>query len=123
MPSDSKRLQLAGLRVQQPDLDDLVIQQVLGVVQDVGLEQLDPLLDRHVEQFVGSQVGQLDARLVDGGQLLLLQHLGGHVADGDDQVLRRAVGLEQRSRVDADSSGYRWIAASNCCAKPVAKAV
>ena len=46
----------------------------------------DPFLDRHVRQFVGRQIGQLHAGLMDGGQLLLLEHLFGDVVDRDDQV-------------------------------------
>ena len=53
------------------------------------LQQLDPLVDRHLGDFVGRQVGQLDAGLMDGGELLLLQHFVGHVANRDDQMLRR----------------------------------
>ena len=90
MPTASSGSSLPGRLIEQADFDDVEVQQVLGVVQDVRLEQLDALFDRHLREFVGRQVGQLDAGLVDGGQLLLLQHLGGDVADGDDQVLRRA---------------------------------
>ena len=52
-------------------------------------KQLDPLVDRHLGDFVGREVGQLDAGLMDRGELLLLQHFVGDVADRDDQVLRR----------------------------------
>ena len=65
-------------------------------------EQLDALLDRHVQEFFGRQVGQFHAGLVDGRQLLLLMHLVGDVADGDDQVPRRAVRLPQRGGVDLE---------------------
>ena len=75
--------------IEHANLDDVELQHVLGAVQDVRLQQLDPLVDRHLGDFVGRQVGQLDAGLVNGGQLLLLQHFVGHVADRDDQVLRR----------------------------------
>jgi len=37
-----------------------------------------------------------DAGLVNGGQLLLLQHFARHVADGDDQVLRSLAILDDR---------------------------
>ncbi len=94
-----QRLELAGAAVQQADLDDVEMQQVLGEVQDVRLQQLDALLDRHHRQFVGHQVGQFHAGLVDGGQLLLLQHLRRHVAHRDDQVLRRRLVLENRGGV------------------------
>ena len=88
--------------VEQANLDHVEVQQVLGEVQDVRLQQLDPLLDRHLREFVGRQVGQLDAGLVDRRQLLLLQHLVGHVADRDDQVLRGLVAFEDRGGVDLE---------------------
>jgi hypothetical protein len=91
-----ERLEPISLLVQQANLDDVEVQQILGEVQDVGLEQVDPLVDRHVGDDIRRQVGQLHAGLVDGGQLLLLQHLAGHVADGDDQVVRRLSRLEHR---------------------------
>ena len=56
-------------------------------MQDVRVEQLDPLFDRHVRQFVGRQVGQLDAGLMDGGQLLLLDTSGSPCARRAVQVI------------------------------------
>ena len=91
-----ERLQAVRLAVQEADLGHLEVQQVLGEVDDVRLEQLDPVADRHVEDFFRSQVGQLHAGLVDRGQLLLLLDLVGHVADGDDQVAGRAFQLADR---------------------------
>lgn len=81
-----QRNQPARLRVQQADLDNIEVQQVLRIVQDVRLEQFDPFFDRHLRQFGGREVGQLDAGAVNRGELLLLQHLFGNVADGDDQA-------------------------------------
>ena len=66
-------LQPAGLLIQEANLHHVEMEQVLGVVENVRLEQLDPLLDGHVGQFFRRQVGQLHAGLVDGGQFLLLQ--------------------------------------------------
>ena len=71
-------------------------------MDDVGLQQLDALLDRHVEEFFRRKVGQLHAGLVDGRQLLLLLHFLGHVADGDDQVPRRTVDFPHRRRMDVE---------------------
>ena len=81
-----ERLQAVGLAVQEADLGHFEVQQVLGEVDDVRLEKLDPVADRHLEDFFRRQVGQFHAGLVDGGQLLLLLDLVGHVADGNDQV-------------------------------------
>ena len=77
-------------------------------------KQLDPLVDRHVGDFVGRQIGQLDARLVDRGELLLLQHVGGDVANRDDQMLRRLTVLDDRSRVDAEVAMVAAQASRRC---------
>ena len=96
------RLEDAGLLVEHANLDDVVLQHVLRAVQDVRFQQLDPLVDRHVGDFVGREVGQLDAGLVDRGELLLLQHVVGDVADRDDQMLRRLTVLDDGNGVDAE---------------------
>ena len=100
MPIAKQRLQPARLLVQQADLDHVEVQQVAGEVQDVRLQQLDAVLDRHVGDLVGRQIGQFHAGLVDGRHLLLLVDLVGHVADGDDQVPRRAARLADRRGMD-----------------------
>ena len=94
-----ERFQAVRLAIQETDLGHFEVQQVFGVVDDVGLEQLDPVADRHVEDLFRSQVGQLHAGLVDRGQLLLLLHLVRHVADGNDQVPGRTVQLADRGRL------------------------
>ena len=71
-------------------------------MDDVRLQQLDPVLDRHVEDFVGREVGQFHAGLVDGRQLLLLLDLVGHVADGDDQVPGGPFQLRHRGGMDLE---------------------
>ena len=91
-----ERLQAVRLAVQEADLGHLEVQQVLGEVDDVRFEKLDPVADRHVEDFFRRQVGQLHAGLMDRRQLLLLLDLVGHVADGDDQVPGRAFQLADR---------------------------
>ena len=55
-------------------------------MEDVALEQLDPLLDGHVGEFGRRQVGELLAGLVDRGPLLLLEDRVGHVPHGGDGV-------------------------------------
>ena len=67
------------------------------MVQNVRFQQINAVVDQHLRDFVRLEVGQFDARLVDGGQLLLLQHLGGNVADRHNQVLRRQVALDWMS--------------------------
>ena len=56
--------------------------------------------DRHVGDLGRRQIGQFHARLVDRRHLLLLVDLVGHVADGDDQMPRRAAHLADRRGVD-----------------------
>ena len=83
-----QRNQLPRLLIHQANFDHVELQQVLRAVQDVRLEQLDAVFDRHVEDFFGLQVGQLAAGVLNGGQLLLLLHFGRHVAERHDQVPR-----------------------------------
>ena len=85
------RLQHARVRIEHANFDDVVMQHVLRAVQDVRSQQLDPFIDRHLRDFVGREVGQLDAGLVNGGELLLLQHFVGNFANGDDQMLCHVV--------------------------------
>ena len=99
MPTASSGSSFPVFVIEQANLDDVEVQQVLREVQDVRLQQLDPLFDRHLRHFVGRQVGQLDAGLMNGRQLLLLQHFVGHVANRDDQMLRRLAGVDHRRRV------------------------
>ncbi len=68
-------------------------------MQNIGLEQLDALLDPHLKHFFRGQVRQFDPRFVDGRQLLLLHPLFGDVANRNDQVLGRSLRLENRCRV------------------------
>ena len=56
-------------------------------------EQLDAVLDRHVEDFLGLEIGQLAAGVLNRRQLLLLLHFDGHIAEGDDQMPRTVVGI------------------------------
>ena len=51
-PLGEERLQPAGLLIQQSDLDDVEVEQGAGVVQHVGLQKLNPLGDRHPEEFL-----------------------------------------------------------------------
>ena len=123
MPTASTGSSLPRLRIEHANFDDVVMQHVLRAVQDVRFQQLDPLVDRHLGHFVGRQVGQLDARLVDGGELLLLHDFVGHLANRDDQVLRRAVLIEHRARRAPACSGSGNSEASNALARPVVSAV
>ena len=115
MPDRQQRLEPPRLLIEQANLHDVELQQVFRVMQDVRFEQLDPFLDRHVREFVGSQIGQLHAGLMNGGQLLLLEHFLGDVVHRDDQVLRRAARLPDRGRMDVEDSGCRRSGASCCC--------
>ena len=71
-------------------------------MQDIRFQEADPLVDRHVGDLFRREIGQLDACLVNRREFLLLQHVGRHVADGDDQVLRWAAILDDGNRVDAE---------------------
>ena len=101
MPTASTGSSMLRRRIEHADFDDVVMQHVLRAVQDIRLQQLDPLVDRHLGDFVGREVGQLDAGLVDRRELLLLQHLVGHVANRDDQVLRRTAAVDHRRGMHA----------------------
>ena len=82
-------LEPACLSVEQPDLDDVELQQILGVVEDVALEEFDPFLDRHVGQFGRCEIGELLARLMNGSKFLLLEDRVGDIANrrhGDRSV-------------------------------------
>ena len=68
-----QRLEPARLPVEQPDLDDIELQQVLRVMKDVALEQIDPLLDAHVGQFCRREIGERLSGLMNGSQLLLFE--------------------------------------------------
>ncbi len=61
-------------------------EQVLHVAGDVVLQQVGPLLDPHLGELLGGEVGQLVARLVDRVDLELLLGLVGDVAGQGDQV-------------------------------------
>ena len=54
-------------------------------MDDVALEQLDPLTDRHVGQFGRREIGEGLAGGVDRGPLLLLEDRLRDVANGDDR--------------------------------------
>ena len=95
-----QRFEPARLLVEQADLDHAEMQQIAGEVQDVRLQQLDAVLHRHVGDLGGREIGQFQARLMDRRHLLLLVHLVGHVADVDDQVLRRLARLAHRGGMD-----------------------
>ena len=67
-----QRLQAVRLPVQEANFRHFKVQEILGEVDDVRLQKLDPVADRHLEDFLGSQIGQFHARLVDRRQFLLL---------------------------------------------------
>jgi hypothetical protein len=54
-------------------------------VDDVALEQFDPLGHGHVGQFGGREIGERLAGLMDGGPLLLLENRMRDITNGDDQ--------------------------------------
>ena len=84
-----QRLESACLSVEQSDLDDVELQQILGVVEDVALEEFDPFLDRHIGQFGRCEIGELLARLMNGSKFLLLEDRVGDIANrrhGDRSV-------------------------------------
>ena len=68
--------------VEQADFHHVELEQVFCVVEDVALEQFNPLLDRHVGQFRWRQVGKFLSGLMDGRSLLLLQDRVRHIAQG-----------------------------------------
>ena len=82
-PHRQERDQVAGGLLEQTNFDHIDIEDVLGVVADIVLEQIDPLIDIHREDFVGFEVGQLGAGMVNGRQFLFLEDFLGHVAQGD----------------------------------------
>ena len=57
-------------------------------MQNVGLQQFNAVFNGHGPQFFRRQVGQFHAGLVNGHQLLLLQHFARDVANDGEQVLR-----------------------------------
>ena len=86
-PLGEKRLEAAGLPVEEADLDDVEEEQITRIMENVALEEVDPLLDRHVGQFSRREVGELLAGLMDGGPLLLLEDRVGDVADADNDMV------------------------------------
>ena len=119
MPTASTGIERLRVLVEHADFDDVVLQNILRAMQDVGSQQLDSLFDGHLRDFVGREVGQLDAGLVNRGELLLLQDFVGHFANRDDQMLRRAFGIDHRGGVNShvavletaqasSRSGGRW---------------
>ncbi len=84
----------AGLAVEQADLDEVEAEQVLHVAGDVVLEEVLALLDAHLGEFVGGEVGEFLAGLVDGVDLLLLKDLGGDLAGQGDELGGVAGGVE-----------------------------
>ncbi len=68
-------------------------------MHDVGLEKLDPVADRHFQDFFRSQVGQFHAGAVDRFQFLLLMNFIGHVAEGDNQMAGRPQTTQQIGRL------------------------
>ena len=109
-----QRNQLARILCLETDLNHIEVQQVLGVVQDVRLQQLDPLLHLHLKHFLRRQVGQVHARFVNRRQLLLLQRLRGDIPHGDDQVVQARRRHSGTARSGRNSSGCPCSAASRC---------
>ena len=83
--------------IQQPDLDEIEAQQIFHVAADVVLEEVGPLFDRHLGEFLGRQIGELVTRLVDRIDLELLLGLVGRLAGQGDQVRQRVGCVENRS--------------------------
>ena len=94
-------LEPAGLRIEQADLDDLVMEQVAGEPADVELEQVDAFGHTHVGEEFRGQGGELPAGLVQGRQLVLLLHAGSDVT-GLNQQQHLAAGFGQRSDLDLE---------------------
>ena len=86
-PLGEEWLEAAGLPVEEADLDDVEKEQITRIMEDVALEEVDSLLDRHVRQFSRREVGELLAGLMDGGPLLLLEDRVGDVANADDDMV------------------------------------
>ena len=68
-------------------------------MQNIGFEQVNPLLNTHLEDFFGLEVGQVHSGFVNRFELLLLEHLDGHIANTNDQVLGRSA-FGKRGRMD-----------------------
>ena len=83
-PLGQEFVEPAGLLVEQANLHDIELEEVLGVMDDVALEQLDPLINRHVGEFVWREVGEPFPCRVDGRPLLLLQHRVGDIPHRHD---------------------------------------
>lgn len=84
-----ERFQPARPRIEQADLDDIVMQQVAGETANVLLEQLDAIGDAHVGEMISRQGGQFAAGPVQRVELLLLLHERGDItAQGEEQGFR-----------------------------------
>ena len=70
-----KRVEPPGFSVEQPNLDGVVLEQVLGEVKNLRLQQVDAVLDRHLQQFLRREIAELQAGLVDRVEFLSLQDL------------------------------------------------
>ena len=101
-PLGQERDQSAVGPVQEANLDEVKPEQVLHVPDDVVFQEVGPLLDPHLAQFLGGEVGQLVARLVNGGDLLGLQGLVGDVAGQGDQVGQLVGFVEDRRGGEAE---------------------
>ena len=82
-----ERFEPAGLAIEEADFDHVKQQKIPRIMENVALEEVDPLLDRHVGQFGRRQIGQFLAGLMDGGPLLLLEDRVGDVSDADDDMV------------------------------------
>ena len=69
--------------IEQADLDDLVTEQVADGLAQIQFEHLDAFGHAHLGQLLRGQRRQLAAGVVQGVELLLPLHQGGHVATDD----------------------------------------
>ena len=119
-----QRLELAGASIEQANLDDVEVQQVLGEVQDVRLQQLDPLFDRHLRQLRRAS-GRPARRRPDGWR-------PASAAASISVVTSRTVTIrccaasrlvEHRRGVHVEVAVVARAQASSCWRRPVASAV
>lgn len=74
-----QRDQLLGLVIDEPNFDDIKLEQVLDAMQDVRLEEFDPLFDREIENFVRLHISERAAGVLNGRQLVSLLCFDCHI--------------------------------------------
>ena len=91
-----QRFQPTGRAVKQTNFDHVEIQQVVGVVQNVVFEQINPLVNIHLVNLFGTQICQCRARAMQGFHFLLLQNTLRRIRDRHQHSLATVVRRHNR---------------------------